>query len=454
MNPAHEQYARRTPSNTLDQLFRMLEAFEEGPQFALSSLCLDVLDDLAEIESADDPLGALKDRCRAAARAIPEDLLVHYIVLGCSWRLFTGSEDSKLPTWMSRRTPVASRAEQRLLFPVENETCLPSETSKASLYETLCRGMQVYLLALSKQDSTQESVAFLALSEIRGVGYWTLRKLVQHGPLAGLFFLNSTEDFNKTLRAVGSKGSLDTNIPIKEWQERAFAKGQCLLAELAALGIRMVHRFDPEYPAQLNDLDDSPDWLFVQGNPAVLHQRSVAVVGTRSPTSVGTRLAAIIAASLPNLHSVLVSGLAEGIDQSMHLASLQHNVPTIAVLGTGILNTFPSGSECIRSEICKSGGAVITEYLPHDSYSSQNFVRRNRIQAGLATVVIPVEWRIKSGTAHTVRFAHETNRKIICVRPPEWKIDNRPELQHALQIGAKVFTLPDELEAFVTAVTR
>lgn len=451
MNPAHERYARTPPSNSLEQFFRLLDEFDEGGRSALASLCLDVLDHW--IKSAVDPLEALKDRCRTIAKSTPQELLVQQVVIGSLWRLHSRSGFPPSANGRTRRDRMAAEAGQRTLFPIEDEEQRSTVGNDSSLYEAYCNAVRKHLLTVPTQDTHEESVALLALSEIRGVGYWTLRKLVQKGSLAEVFSLPSTEEFNKALRAAGSKGSLDTKTPIKEWRERAFAKGGQRLEEFAAQGISLIHRCSPDYPTQLNDLDDPPEWLFVQGDVSVLHHRSIAVVGTRTPTAVGIRLAEIISHALPRLNSALVSGLAEGIDQTMHLGSLQHNVPTIAVLGTGILNNFPSGSESIRSEICSRGGAIITEYLPRDSYSSQNFVRRNRIQAGLATVVVPVEWRVKSGTAHTVRFAHETERGIVCVKPTDWETDNRPELRHAREIGASIFTLPDELEQFVAAVS-
>ncbi len=102
--------------------------------------------------------------------------------------------------------------------------------------------------------------------------------------------------------------------------------------------------------------------------------------------------------------------MASGIDQIIHKNSLRFDIKTIAFIGTGILLNYPSGSEKLRQEIHQKGGAIVSEYLPHDSYSAANFVHRNRLQAGLARVVIPVEWQEKGGTAHTVRFA---KKKII-----------------------------------------
>ncbi|WP_195743705.1 DNA-processing protein DprA, partial [Pseudomonas syringae] len=139
-------------------------------------------------------------------------------------------------------------------------------------------------------------------------------------------------------------------------------------------------------------------WLFVQGQMANLHKQSVTVVGTRKPSEDGIFLTRFLLAALAIRSCPTVSGLAAGIDQVVHTESIRYGIPTVAVLGTGILQNYPKGSEKLREEIVNSGGTIVTEYLPTQSYSAENFVRRNRLQAGLGEILFPTEWSIKSGT--------------------------------------------------------
>ena len=134
---------------------------------------------------------------------------------------------------------------------------------------------------------------------------------------------------------------------------------------------------------------------------------SVTIVGTRKPSEDGLFLARYVGACLADWPAATVSGLAAGIDQLAHESSLRAEVPTIAVLGTGILDNYPKDSQVLRDRILGAGGAIVSEYLPRASYSAENFVQRNRLQAALGRVLIPVEWARRSGTAHTVRFATE-----------------------------------------------
>jgi DNA protecting protein DprA len=196
------------------------------------------------------------------------------------------------------------------------------------------------------------------------------------------------------------------------------------------------------------DLPQPPHWLFVQGSLDVLRRPSIAIVGTRKPTDDGLFLARYVGACLADWQAPTVSGLANGIDQLAHESSIRAGVPTIAVLGTGILDNYPKGSDILREKILRGGGAIISEYLPRESYSAANFVQRNRLQSALGRVLVPVEWARRSGTAHTVRFASDLRRPIACLRLSDWapeRVVMEPGQGHD---GGTIFTLPSEHRHF------
>ena len=224
--------------------------------------------------------------------------------------------------------------------------------------------------------------------------------------------------------------------------------------ELQSKNINVIHFKQNIFPQSLREIPDPPKWLFVQGNLSVLHKPSIAIVGTRNPSEDGKFLAHYVGKSLSQFNDIVtVSGLANGIDQIIHRQSIRFNVPTVAFIGTGILLNYPNGSEELRQEIIANGGAIISEYLPNQSYSAENFVRRNRLQSGLSDVVIPVEWTIKGGTAHTVRFAYEAQKSIICLRLPDWG-DSHTELDLAQSWDAKIFTIPSDESKFIESVKK
>lgn len=293
-----------------------------------------------------------------------------------------------------------------------------------------------------------EALAFIIFSAIRGVGHKTLEYIAATGlRFADVLATGPTE----TLPFLKRRAGADDGRPGPTWpQIRAEAGERALpmIEQLRAGRINLIFRGDPRFPRALMDLDDPPYWLFVQGAIEPLHLPSVAIVGTRKPTDDGLFLARYVGACLEDWQSPTVSGLATGIDQLAHESSIRAGVPTIAVLGTGILDNYPKGSPAVREQILKAGGTIISEWLPRANYSAENFIQRNRLQAALGSVLIPVEWARRSGTAHTVRFATALRRPIACLRLPDW-----PTARVVLEPGqghesGELFTLPREQEAF------
>ena len=300
-----------------------------------------------------------------------------------------------------------------------------------------------------------EKRAFLCLAMIKGVGFQTLWQLAESECSFHAVFNLSGNELAKTLNSKGARVAQGSNLDwtrIKSASEKEVAQ---LDATFRNLQIQVVFRSDDSYPQSLLDLEDAPHWLFVQGNVEILRAPSVAIVGTREPSADGLWLADYVGLTLGHWGHPTVSGLALGIDQAIHTASLTAGVPTIAVLGTGITLDYPKNIGPLRQKIIAAGGAVISEYLPGDIYSAMNFVRRNRLQAALARALIPVEWKERSGTAHTVRYAANLGRPIAGLRLPTWQAR-----QVIIPRGSgprQVFTVPgqdDEFRSFVDKFLR
>lgn len=304
----------------------------------------------------------------------------------------------------------------------------------------------------NQPDLTSEKTAFLSLAMMKGVGFQTLWQIAESKRSFQSVFNSQGEELCQLLK---SKGARLPNSPKADWDgiRNALARSvDQLESTFEARQIQIVLRSDKLYPRTLLHLDDPPHWLFVQGNAEVLSVPSIAIVGTRDPSSDGLWLAEYVGLTLSHWGHPTVSGLALGIDQSIHNASLTAKVPTIAVLGTGITADYPKNIGPIREKIVGAGGAIITEYLPGESYSAMNFVRRNRLQAALARALIPVEWKERSGTAHTVRYAAGLGRAIAGLRLPTW--DHRPIILPAGRGPRQVFTVPGQDEAFRDFVER
>lgn len=295
-------------------------------------------------------------------------------------------------------------------------------------------------------------IAFLGLSGLKGVSFSVISKLHELGaPYGDLFADNDPALFLTALKNAGFRGRKD--IEESSWAETrnaVFLLGEKLLGHLHARGVRVIFREDAEYPSQILNIPDPPPWLFVQGNVEALHKSSVAVVGTRNPSSDGVFLAIFAALCCAELDAPVISGLANGIDQTAQERAVRSNAITVSVLGCGILKNYPANSDRLRKRILETGGAIVTEYMPLADPSGEAFVRRNRIQAALAKVVVPVEWKIKSGTAHTVRFAQQYKRKVFGLRLATW--DDRSELAAITESDGKVFSVPLETKEFIASI--
>lgn len=295
-----------------------------------------------------------------------------------------------------------------------------------------------------------ETIAFLALQSIRGVGFKTLYNIaIQKISFSELIKTDNIEYFEKTIRK-----NLDHKIKISNeaWMQfklDLWSIGHELARKYIKQNIRIFFYNQDTFPEQLRNIPEPPMWLFVEGNYQILNLTSIAIVGSRKPTEDGLWLTKYVVASLVSQNLISVSGLADGIDQKAHFESIAFNIPTIAVLGTAIDRNYPRGSEYLRSLIISNGGAVVSEYLLGQNYSAENFIRRNRIQAGLSKIIIPVEWNIKSGTAHTVNFAKKYNRFLVMPYLYDSDLEkDEIKLIHSYKRG-RIFNVPNEFNEFI-----
>lgn len=267
---------------------------------------------------------------------------------------------------------------------------------------------------MDKDHWRNETVAFLAIASIKGVGFWTMHQLAGLG-VGYKNFLKDTsyQEIQKLLKV-----SLPDEGRWEKDKQALWLTGQATARDLAHQGIMLLFPEQDAFPEKLKAISDPPRWLFVQGSIANFFSPSAAIVGTRKPSDDGVFLTRYLLSLLADQGLVTISGLATGIDRLVHEESLRYGIPTVAVLGNGFNVDYPKDSLGLRKTIVAQGGTVITEYLPSQKGSAETFVRRNRLQAGLADIVIPVEWKVKSGTAHTVKFASQYGKRLVNIYLP------------------------------------
>jgi len=177
--------------------------------------------------------------------------------------------------------------------------------------------------------------------------------------------------------------------------------------------INYAFYFDDNYPSRLKNCPDSPVIFFYKGEVDFEHPKIVSIVGTRQATTYGKDLCNKLVDELhqKNYNPIIVSGLAFGIDVCAHRAALRNKLPTIAVLGHGLKTLYPSAHIAIAREIIKDG-ALLTEFLSDSPIDRNNFVRRNRLIAGLSDLTVVVESNLRGGALITAEIADSYNRDV------------------------------------------
>jgi DNA processing protein len=177
-----------------------------------------------------------------------------------------------------------------------------------------------------------------------------------------------------------------------------------------------LRRSDDRFPSRLRAIFDPPPALHLRGagDPALLDERSVAVVGARSCSPYGAQIARMLGRELAAAGLVVVSGLARGVDGEAHRGALEARGLTVAVLGCGIDRDYPASNAQLSRRIEESG-LVVSEYEAGVEPAPWRFPARNRIIAGLSEAVVVVEARERSGALITADFALEEGRDVLAV---------------------------------------
>jgi DNA processing protein len=245
-----------------------------------------------------------------------------------------------------------------------------------------------------------QRVDWLRLIRSDNVGPRTFRSLIKH--------FGSAHTALERLPDLARRGGADRPGRICSEQDAR--------AELAAskrLGVRLVAPDEDGYPPRLATLDDAPPLLGVRGLRDALMRPVIAIVGSRNASGAGLKFAGTLARDLGEAGFVIASGLARGIDQAAHRASLASG--TVAVLAGGHDRVYPPEHEGLLAEMLDAGGAAISEMPLGHVPRARDFPRRNRLISGAALGVVVVEAAHRSGSLITARMAAEQGREVFAV---------------------------------------
>lgn len=183
----------------------------------------------------------------------------------------------------------------------------------------------------------------------------------------------------------------------------------------AGLGVHILTRLDPGYPAALGELALPPPVLYLRGRPeALLARRAVAIVGSRRMDAYGGECARHFAGELARAGLPIVSGFAIGIDSLAHEIALENGGATLAVLGCGLDLDYPAGSRGRAASIAETG-ALITEFPLGCQPRPYNFPIRNRLIAALADATLVIQAKLRSGSLITAGHALDLGRDVFAV---------------------------------------
>lgn len=182
-----------------------------------------------------------------------------------------------------------------------------------------------------------------------------------------------------------------------------------------------IEKIEPnDFPAQLLEIPDSPEMLYIVGAPLDPNGLYLSVVGSRTHTSYGADVCDSLIRGLKGSNIIIVSGLALGIDSIAHRSAMKAGLQTIAFPGSGLSERalYPATNLSLAKEILASGGSLVSEFEPAFKATQWSFPRRNRIIAGIAHATLIIEAADKSGTLITARLALDYNREVLAVPGP------------------------------------
>lgn len=230
-------------------------------------------------------------------------------------------------------------------------------------------------------------------------------EMISSGSLGLEDFFNRSDRELQDFQELGADLSLRSEILDRAVAEIRFMKQH---------GIRCVLCTDPEYPFRMRGKQGAPSALFVLGDADLNSPHSVSYVGTRNATPYGLNFCrqSIADIASKSFHTLIVSGLAFGIDAASHLAAMENNLPTAAVVAHGLDTIYPAQHRSLARSILKHGGAIVSEYPSSTAPLRPRFLERNRIIGGMTDLTVVVESDVRGGAISTARHARNFGNNV------------------------------------------
>ncbi|WP_417938965.1 DNA-processing protein DprA [Flavobacterium sp. RS13.1] len=255
--------------------------------------------------------------------------------------------------------------------------------------------------------SEQDLFYVLALLRVEGVGDIMAKKLLANFGSAEEIFRAK----NNQIAAIDGIGA----VLLKNLKDKTvFEKANKELDFITNNNIQVSFFKDENYPDRLKHCIDCPVLIFSAGNINLKNKRIISIVGTRQITSYGIEFCRTLIEDLAPLDPIIVSGFAYGVDIVSHQLAIENKLQTIGVLAHGLNQIYPKAHKKYMSKMEENGG-FITEFWSSTNPDKENFVRRNRIVAGMTEATIVIESADRGGSLITANIANDYNRDVFAV---------------------------------------
>jgi len=268
-------------------------------------------------------------------------------------------------------------------------------------------GSQFYIPYRFNIMNDIELLHLLALLKVEGIGDVVAKKLLNHFPSSESIFKAKASQ----LSAIDGIG----HVLIKNLKNKSvfeLAKAELLFIE--ENDIKVLFYKDENYPNRLKHCIDGPVLLFSSGNIDFNNRKIISIVGTREITTYGTEFCKKLIEDLAPLNPIIVSGFAYGVDIVAHKAAMDNNLQTIGVIAHGLNQVYPKVHKKYVGKMEENGG-FLTEFWSTSNPDKENFVKRNRIVAGMSEATIVIESAEKGGSLITANLANDYNRDVFAV---------------------------------------
>lgn len=247
----------------------------------------------------------------------------------------------------------------------------------------------------------------MEVMKLEGIGWHSVERMLKHD----MFYLEQWSA--EQLQAIGLQKRHAERLCLFLQQYTQPSTDE-LLEKEAIMPFKAISIWDEQYPEPLKHIGQPPWILFAKGRIELLKRKSIAMVGTRYPTSYGMRCTKQFSEQFSQAGITIVSGFANGVDTIAHKHAVPEEASTIAVLPSAIMNCYPANNFALYEQLAEEG-LLLSESMQSTPIHPGQFHQRNRIIAGLSCATIIIEGEKKSGSMITARHAMDMDRELFAV---------------------------------------